>query len=104
MLKRSKKKAGQSTLEYVILVVIVIAALLSIQMYLKRGIQGRARSAADDIGEQYATTTNWHKTVRTNSAGFDMSQPTGAYQNYAYDNTTTNELYNTRNMAIVYTP
>ena len=102
MFKRPKKKAGQSTLEYVILVVIVIAALLSIQFYLKRGVQGRMRSAADDIGEQYADTTNWHKSVTSNSSGYDGSKPTGAFQNYDYDNTVTNEVFNTRNMAEVY--
>ena len=45
---------GQSTLEYAVLIIIVIGALLSIQVYIKRGIQGRMRSATDDIGDQYA--------------------------------------------------
>ncbi|GIW78171.1 MAG: hypothetical protein KatS3mg104_3234 [Phycisphaerae bacterium] len=48
-----RRKTGQSTLEYAILIVIVIGALISIQMYIKRGIQGRLRSATDDIGDQY---------------------------------------------------
>ncbi len=48
-----KLKKGQSTLEYAILIIIIIGALLSIQVYIKRGIQGRLKSAADDIGEQF---------------------------------------------------
>ena len=36
-----KLRQGQSVLEYAILMVIVIAALLSLQVYIKRGIQGR---------------------------------------------------------------
>ena len=53
-LLRKRKARGQSTLEYAVLIVIVIGALLSIQVYIKRGIQGRLKSAADDIGDQYS--------------------------------------------------
>ena len=48
------KKRGQSTLEYAVLVVVVVAALISIQVYVKRGIQGRMKSSADDIGDQFS--------------------------------------------------
>ncbi len=41
-------------MEYAILIVIVLGALLSIQVYIKRGVQGRLKSAADDIGEQFS--------------------------------------------------
>ncbi len=51
---RKKKMKGQSTLEYAVLIIIVIGALLSIQVYIKRGVQGRLKSATDDIGEQYS--------------------------------------------------
>lgn len=47
-------RRGQSTLEYAILIAIVVAALLTVQTYVKRGLQGRARSAADDIGGQFS--------------------------------------------------
>lgn len=49
-----RRKKGQSTLEYAILVIIIIGALLSIQVYIKRGIQGRLKGAADDIGDQFS--------------------------------------------------
>jgi hypothetical protein len=51
---RKKKSKGQSTLEYAVLIIIVIGALLSIQVYIKRGVQGRLKSATDDIGDQYS--------------------------------------------------
>jgi hypothetical protein len=54
MFKYLNKKRGQSTLEYAILIIIVIGALLSIQVYIKRGLQGRLKSATDDIGDQYS--------------------------------------------------
>jgi flagellar basal body-associated protein FliL len=49
-----RKKKGQSTLEYAILIIIIIGALLSIQVYIKRGVQGRLKSATDDIGDQFS--------------------------------------------------
>lgn len=54
MFKFLCKKKAQSSLEYAILIIIVLGALLSIQLYIRRGIQGRLRSATDDIGEQYS--------------------------------------------------
>ena len=61
-----RRRKGQSTLEYAILIIIIIGALLSIQVYIKRGVQGRLKSASDDIGDQYSPgNTNIHKSVRT---------------------------------------
>jgi|SRR3990167_1633207 len=58
---KKKKTRGQSTLEYAVLIIIVIGALLSIQVYIKRGVQGRLKSATDDIGDQYSPgNTNVH--------------------------------------------
>ncbi len=72
MLTYLNQKRGQSTLEYAVLVVIIIGALLSIQFYLKRGVQGRLKSAADDIGDQYSVgNTNVVKTTKTHSATRD---------------------------------
>ena len=43
-------KKGQSALEYSMLVIIVIGALLAMQNYMKRGVQGRLRSSVDGVG------------------------------------------------------
>ena len=62
MIRLLIRKRGQSTLEYAILVVVVIMALVAIQAYLKRGIQGRMRDSADQIGDQFSpefTTYNF---------------------------------------------
>jgi len=44
---------GQSTLEYVILIGFVVAALIAMGVYMKRGAEGRLHESADQIGEQY---------------------------------------------------
>ncbi|MFA5357039.1 MAG: hypothetical protein WC301_06555 [Candidatus Omnitrophota bacterium] len=50
-------RKGQSTLEYALIIAVVVAGLLLMQHYVKRGYSGRLRSAADDMGEQYDPTT-----------------------------------------------
>ncbi len=44
---------GQSTTEYAVVVIVIIVALLAMQNYMKRGMQGRMKSTVDDVGEQY---------------------------------------------------
>ncbi|MFH1360158.1 MAG: hypothetical protein ABIJ41_03875 [Candidatus Omnitrophota bacterium] len=51
-----KIKKGQSTVELAMLVIIVIGAFVAIQMYIKRGIQGRWKDAVDQFGSQYDPT------------------------------------------------
>ena len=64
----NRRKKGQSTLEYAILIIIIIRPLLSIQVYIKRGVQGRLKSATDDIGEQFSPgNTNVIKKMTTSS-------------------------------------
>lgn len=68
MFKLLNKMKGQSTLEYAILVIIIIGALLTIQTYIKRGVQGRLKSATDDIGDQYSPgNTNSVKSTKVSS-------------------------------------
>ena len=49
-----RRKKGQSALEYTVLMIIVLGALISLQVYIKRALGGRYKSAADDIGDQYS--------------------------------------------------
>jgi len=51
---RSKNRyKGQSTLEYAVITAVVVGALLAIQIYMKRGMQGKLRDSTDQIGEQF---------------------------------------------------
>jgi len=69
MFKNFNKKKGQSTLEYAVLIVIIIAALLAMNQYIKRGLQGRLKSATDDIGDQFSPgNTNYSKTTTTGAS------------------------------------
>ncbi len=59
-------------LEYVVLIACLAAALLAMQVYIKRGMQGRLRQAVDELGQQYApkntesdTTLKYESSVET---------------------------------------
>ena len=57
-----RNSRGQSTLEYVILVGFVVAALIAMGVYMKRGFQGRFKESTDQVGQQYSpgnTTSNY---------------------------------------------
>jgi len=96
MLQFLNQKRGQSTLEYAVLIIVIIGALLTIQVYIKRGVQGRLRSAADDIGDQYSDgNTNEIKTTVRNSSTeetFNAGQSTSAIIGNELTNTTTNSI------------
>jgi len=64
------RKKAQSTIEVAALIVILVAALLAVQIYIKRGFQGKYRELADNVGEQYdplKTTSTRITTVETTS-------------------------------------
>lgn len=75
---RLSSKKAQSTLEYAIIIFVVIGALLAIQIYVKRAIQGKLRSSADSIGEQYSAgiTTSTYTTT-TDSEVEERISPSG---------------------------
>ena len=72
MYKFLRKIKGQSSVEYAVLIIVIIGALLAIQVYIKRGIKGRLKSATDDIGDQYSPgNTNVYTTMHTKSTTLD---------------------------------
>lgn len=47
------KRKGQTILEYTVVVIIILGVMIAMKDYVKRGIQGRWKSATDDFGDQY---------------------------------------------------
>lgn len=56
---------AQSTLEYVVLLGFVVAALIAMGVYMKRATEGQLRGATDRVGEQYdaKNTSSAYNTV-----------------------------------------
>jgi uncharacterized protein (UPF0333 family) len=63
MLVRSKK--AQSILEYALLIAVVVAAILIMQVFVKRGFQGQLKDASGRMGEQFSATGT--KTLQTSN-------------------------------------
>jgi len=81
-------KKGQNTLEYAIVIAVIVAALIAMQSYIKRGIQGRMKQSTDDIGQQYSpqntngndTTTLTATSTETISGGAQSTTATNTNQ------------------------
>ena len=70
MFARLSKKRAQTTLEYAILIGVIVAGLIAMQVYLKRGFQGKLKEGADTMGQQFSpghTTANYTTNTFTNS-------------------------------------
>lgn len=71
MFMRLRNKRAQSTLEYAVIIAVVVAGLLAMQFYIERGLKGKLRTSTDNIGEQYApglTTGTYTTTTGSTSA------------------------------------
>ncbi len=86
-----KKVKAQSILEYAMVIVCIAGALLAMQIYVKRSIQGRVRNAADEVGEQYSaknTTSVINQTLESTTTIVanplivdNLSDPDGVHAN-----------------------
>ncbi|MDD5560985.1 MAG: hypothetical protein PHT50_02500 [Candidatus Omnitrophica bacterium] len=80
------KNIAQSTIEYVVMVSLIVAALFAMQVYLKRGLAGRMRSSADEVGGGYfyspgamqdsTTTIDTTVSIQSNSYVTDLEDST----------------------------
>ncbi len=88
---RYSGRRGQSTLEYVILTGFVVAALIAMGVYMKRGFQGKLRESTDQVGGQYSayhtasdytTVSSSHQNEVQSKGGKSTTYILGADQNY----------------------
>lgn len=75
MFDKFNRNKAQTTLEYAILIGIVVAGLIAMQVYLKRGYQGKLRESADSMGQQFSpgNTTNTYTVVTSSSSNEEVS-------------------------------
>jgi uncharacterized protein (UPF0333 family) len=96
-------KRGQSALEYAVLLAVIVAALVAMQVYVKRAGEGRLKESADDLGSQYepgktdvaeGTLTNATVQETTGTDGQTV-QSTTQQKTSRWATTTTGELSDT---------
>jgi len=73
LLNNRKRFSAQLAVEYAMVIAILVGALLAMQIYLKRSIQGRVREAADEIGEQYSAKTTTSDIVQSFSSNITVN-------------------------------
>jgi len=71
-------KKGQSIIEYALLLAIILAALMIMQIVIKRAYQGRIRQEADSVGPQYSPN-HTQMTLITNTTSNSASSSGGWY-------------------------
>lgn len=92
---RLRAEHGQSTLEYAFLLAIIISAIITVQIYVRRGIIGNLHDTAQDrIGSQFhperTSGTIKHESTGSTTdilseAGLSTSTLTGVTQIDQYD-------------------
>ena len=69
-------------MEYLVLTTIILGVFLTMANYFKRGVQGRWKSAIDDIGEQYdprVTNSSILQQLEANSMTVVTAVPASLY-------------------------
>lgn len=94
------KHRAQSTLEYVVLIAVIAAALFAMQTYIKRGMQGRMRDSADNLGQGFfyspgATNSNSQIAAASKEATTSYSKDDPSAAEYRV-NVTESTLQSTR--------
>jgi len=80
-----KYRRGQAIIEYAIVFSVIIAALLIMQMFIKRGYQGGLKDAADKMGEQFSaggTTISQERKLNADQTIAEATATTAAISNY----------------------
>lgn len=72
----TKVRHAQSTLEYALLISVVVGGLLTMQNYLKRSVQGRLQASADEIGEQYSPGLTFRQETMISNLTAPMTETT----------------------------
>lgn len=82
-----KNIRGQGTLEFALLMVIVVAALIAMQIYVKRGVEGKLRENTDSIGEQFEAE---HTSLLSRTTGSGLTTQTVGVMGAGVTNTVQN--------------
>ena len=66
---KRQRITGQSVIEYAVLLGIVAAALITMQVYFKRGLQGKIRDLADQVSTTHYQPGNTNSSYTTTVTG-----------------------------------
>lgn len=73
-MKKNWLNRAQSISEYAVLLAVIAGALLGMQVYLKRGIQGRIRDLADQISSKHYESKDTESYYETEQKGTTVQE------------------------------
>lgn len=87
------KRKGQSTVEYALIVGVIVASLVAMQTYVKRGLQARYRDGVSFLASETSElgTTNQYEPYYVDSS-YDASQERNVDENVAQRGQTTRTI------------
>lgn len=92
------KEKGQSVLEYAVIIGTIVLALMVMQGYFKRSLQGKFKTIADDLGQQYNpqnTTSSMNVTFESDTTTETFTRTnTDSETGEEYDEVITNTTIN----------
>jgi len=95
---KAKGKKAQHTIEYALLIAVVAGALLTMQAFIKRGIQGRAKDSFDQLGEEYTYNNVLNRQAKTNFNEFNEELTLDCRNSFSWADTKTGETMTTGNI------
>lgn len=71
MLRLLKNRKAQNTMEYALLIAVVIGVFSAMQLYMRRGMQARLKSGSDNITNAILATSNVGNTLFGNETQYE---------------------------------
>ena len=80
-------RKGQNTAEYAILIAVVIGAIVAMQLYVKRGLQGKVKDVSDIVGDglvaaKVVPVVTQQYEPYYNQSNYDVSQDQAVQEKY----------------------
>jgi len=77
-----KEQRGQSTAEYAIVLGVVLAALVAMQIYVKRGVNARVKVGVDEFTNAGTIELGWLDDTNVASGDVKLNRTRGQYEPY----------------------
>ena len=98
IMRMARNRKGQAIAEYAIVLTVVITAIIAMQLYVKRGLQGKVKDVTDDVGaglntaaktsqyEPYYSSSDYNVNQSQNGRE-DLTKGGGVYRDTAKEET-----------------
>ena len=75
-------RRGQTTAEYAIVLGVVLAALVAMQVYVRRGVNAQVRKGVDEFTHAGSSNRSWLTDLTLGQGEVTITRPTGQYEPY----------------------